>query len=319
MKKSFLLKRTWQYLWKLGGVWALVVTAGGLDAWMLEAVAADASSLLPPISHRTAANPVASPPGEAAAEDPGLKPSPAAPPEESADSPSSPLPPSKPTPSAPSALKAPAPEAPEPPGTTESIQKLFESFLQKPTGENYLKLLDALCRHPAYNPYSTELEDTAQLLQKRQYEEAKAVLDKAMPNLLLSPRAHNYYRVIAEAAGDAQEVQRRDQIAQKCLQGIQATGRGLVEAAAGEPKQDQVPTAPFHVARVSDEYDLIRVLGKRARVISQSLRRIDDRWYDVLRCSDETGNVFYVWFDVTRPISVVHRQIRQSTQQEKKP
>lgn len=206
----------------------------------------------------------------------------------------------------------PLPEAPEPPETTQSLQKLFETFLKKPTKENYLQALDALCRHPAYNPYSTELEEVAQLLENKRYEEAKRKLDEAMPNLLLSPRAHNYYRVIAEATGDAQEVQRRDQIAQKCLQGIQATGQGLVDGGAGQPKQNQSPPAPFHVARVSDEYDLVRALGKRIRVHSQSLRRIDSRWYDVLRCSDETGQVFYIWFDVTRPLSALSRQIQHS-------
>ncbi|MCS7305868.1 MAG: DUF4919 domain-containing protein [Thermoguttaceae bacterium] len=217
--------------------------------------------------------------------------------------------PSKPSPSEP---KVPTPEAPEPPETTHSIQRLFERFLEKPSKESYLQVLDALCRHPAYNPYSTELEEVAQLLDSRRYEEAKAKLDQAMPNLLLSPRAHNYYRVIAEAAGDLQEAQRRDQIAQKCLQGIRATGQGIVDAAAGEPKQGHVPIAPFHVARVSDEYDLIRALGKRSRVHSQSLRRMDGRWYDVLRCSDETGQVFYVWFDVTRLMSALGQQIQHA-------
>lgn len=220
---------------------------------------------------------------------------------------------SEPTPSpAQPKPSAPTPEAPEPPETTESVQKLFEAFLEKPTKETYLEVLDALCRHPAYNPYSSELDEVGQLLENRRYEEAKAKLDASMPNLLLSPRAHNYYRVIAEAMGNAQEAQRQDQIAQKCLQGIQATGQGMVEASAGEPKQGQVPAAPFHVARVSDEYDLVRAMGKRAKVHSQSLRRIDNRWYDVLRCSDETGQVFYVWFDITRPMSAMSRQIQQA-------
>jgi hypothetical protein len=212
-----------------------------------------------------------------------------------------------------------APEPPQPPETTQTLQKLFHLFLEKPTKENYLQVLDALCRHPAYDPYSHELEEVAHLLEQRRYEEAKAKLDAAMPNLLLSPRAHNYYRVIAEAAGDTQEAQRRDQIAQKCLQGIQATGQGMVDVAGGEPKQDQLPAAPFQVARVSDEYDLLRALGKRARVLSQSLRRINDRWYDVLRCSDEAGNVFHVWFDVTRPMAALRRHIQQSSEQEKTP
>ncbi len=221
----------------------------------------------------------------------------------------------KPAPPSQPELLPSVPEAPQPPETTQSLQKLFDAFLEKPTQENYFQVLDALCRHPAYNPYSAELEEVAHLLENRRYEEAKAKLDQAMPNLLLSPRAHNYYRVIAEAAGDAQEAQRRDQIAQKCLQGILTSGQGMVDPAAGEPKQGQAPMAPFHVARVSDEYDLVRALGKRARVHSQSLRSINGRWYDVLRCSDETGQVFYIWFDVTRPMSALSRQIRQSPPQ----
>lgn len=209
-----------------------------------------------------------------------------------------------------SAPSLPVPEAPEPPETTESVQKLFQAFLETPNRENYLKVLEALTRHASYNPYSVELEEVAQLLEKRRYEEAKAKLDAAMPNLLLSPRAHNYYRVAAEGLGDTQEAQRRDGIAQKCVQGIRSTGHGVVEGTSSE-NQAELPTTPLLVSRVSDEYDLVRSLGKRVRVHSQSLRRIEDRWYDVLRCSDETGNVFYVWFDVTRPMIASLRQIQK--------
>ena len=326
-------KRQGQIRWKLASLWVLASVAGwaprtgwGLVAgwaatthgYVLGGWTPRAVLVTPPICGADAANLLCQ--GTPAGATPALPPNP----ETFHPGPESfPAEPMSPGPELSLAAPMPpgpeAPESPQPPETTQTIQKLFTLFLEKPTKENYLQVLDALCRHPAYDPYSQDLEDVDQLLKHRRYQEAKAKLDAAMPNLLLSPRAHNYYRVIAEALGDAQEAQRRDQIAQKCLQGIQATGQGMVDAAGGEPKQDQPPVAPFHVARVSDEYDLLRALGKRPRVHSHSLRRIEGRWYDVLRCSDEAGNVFHVWFDVTRPMAALRRNIQQPSQEEKMP
>jgi len=299
---------------KAVGLWPLASVAvwAGIALWVsspiLGADAATAFCQMVPAVAKPApsAKPEPMSPGPEPATADSIRPAPEAFPVE-------PIPqPPQPSPAEPLPPNPEAPEASQLSENTQTIQKLFDLFLEKPTKENYLLVLDTLCRHPAYDPYSNELEEVAHLLAERRYQEAKAKLNAAMPNLLLSPRAHNYYRVIAEALGDAQEAQRRDQIAQKCLQGIQATGQVMVEATGGESRQDQPPIAPFQVARVSDEYDLLRALGKRARVHSHSLRRIEGRWYDVLRCSDETGQMFYLWFDVTRLMSALSRQIQRS-------
>lgn len=187
----------------------------------------------------------------------------------------------------------------------------FRALMALPTKENYLKAHKALVAHPSYDPYSHDLDEIGELLEKGRFREAKAALDAAMPNLLLSPRAHSYYRVAAEGLGDRDEAKRRDEMAQKCLRGIVATGEGVVENGGAEGRGD-LPKAPFVVTRPSDEYDVVRNLRKRVRVSSQSLREVEGRPCDVLRCTDETGKSFNVWFDVTAPLKSLSRKIEET-------
>lgn len=174
----------------------------------------------------------------------------------------------------------------------DDLETDFQAFLAAPTKENYLKVHKLVTAHAAYDPYSQDLGDVGALLEKGQFQEARAKLDQSMPNLLLSPRAQSYYRVALEGLGDHQEAKRRDEIAEKCLQGILATGNGT-------------PKAPYLVTRTSDEYDVIRSFKKRMSF--QALREVEGRSCDMLRCTDESE----IWFDVTAPLAAFDRKIRK--------
>jgi hypothetical protein len=114
----------------------------------------------------------------------------------------------------------------------------------------------------------------------KKFKEAQEKLEKAMPNLLLSPRAHGMAAMAADGLDDAAKAKAEREAAAKCVEGMLSTGDGSADK-------------PFLVTRVSDEYDLLRHL-KKART-SQGLRHKDGKSFDVMSCTDGTE----VWFDIT--------------------
>ena len=187
--------------------------------------------------------------------------------------------------------------ASQPPGA--DIQKLFEEFLKAPTRESYLRVHKALTSSEAYSPYSLDLSNIGGLVREKKFREAKALLDKAMPNLLLSPRAHLYAILTARGLGDDAAVARERDCFAKCVKGILSTGDGTAERA-------------YIVARVSDEYDALRALRKHKT--RQSLMHRDGKAYDAIACADGSQ----VWFDITAAYAAMSRRIRKGAEPDKK-
>lgn len=172
--------------------------------------------------------------------------------------------------------------AAEPKPPTADPEAQFAAFLKKPTRENYLRVYKTVTSHPKYAPYSRDLDDVSKLLGQKKYQEALKKLDAAMPNLLLSPRAHKYAGSAASGAGDAERGKKEFSIASQCIKGILSTGDGSEEK-------------PYLVTRVSDEYDVLRHLKKATQI--QGLIFKDGKSYDRIQCTDGSG----VWFDITAP------------------
>ena len=68
--------------------------------------------------------------------------------------------------------------------------ELFIAYLQSPSQETYHRVRNALVTSDSYNPYSNEVEEIQNLLEAKNFNRAIAAFYEAMPNLLLSPRAH---------------------------------------------------------------------------------------------------------------------------------
>ena len=187
--------------------------------------------------------------------------------------------------------------ASQPPGA--DIQKLFEEFLKAPTRESYLRVHKALTASEAYSPYSLDLGKIGGLVREKKFKEAKALLDKAMPNLLLSPRAHLYGIQIARGLGDDAAVARERDIFRKCLKGILSTGDGS-------------PDRAYIVTRISDEYDALRALRKHKT--RQSLMHRDGKAYDAIACADGSQ----VWFDISAAYAAMSRRLRKGAKPDKK-
>ena len=166
------------------------------------------------------------------------------------------------------------------PAAAGEAEELFAKFLEKPGRETYLAVFKAVTEAESYDPYSMELNGAWDLIKERKFKEAQEKLEKAMPNLLLSPRAHSMAAMAAEGLDDAAKAKAEREAAAKCLDGMLATGDGS-------------PDKPYLVTRVSDEYDLLRHL-KKART-SQGLRHKGGKAFDVMSCADGTE----VWFDIT--------------------
>ena len=189
--------------------------------------------------------------------------------------------------------KAPAAAAKEkekPAAQTADFGKLLAALRKEPNKENYLALRAAIVASPKYDPYSQDLEDIRELLQKKEFAQARARIKAAMPNLLLSPRAHLYAFQAAQGLKDTKTAEDERALLAACLKGILSTGEGTREK-------------PYLVTRVEDEYDLLANLKKRSR--KQGLVREGGKSLDCIMCTDGSE----CWFDVTEVFGSLMRRI----------
>ncbi len=173
------------------------------------------------------------------------------------------------------------------------MQNEFEAFLKSPNRQRYLQLFALVTTADDYDPYSDELTSAVELLEANKNEAARTVLGKAMPNLLLCPRAHLYLSHIARASGDEEQANFETYVAAACVEGILATGNG---------SQQQ----PYRVVRTSDEYDVVQYLDKTFE--EQALIEEADQQFDRIRCTDGTE----FWFDITTPYKRLSQRLNES-------
>ncbi|HUT32332.1 MAG TPA: DUF4919 domain-containing protein [Planctomycetota bacterium] len=166
------------------------------------------------------------------------------------------------------------------PSVAGEAKEFFAAFLEKPGKETYLAVFKAVTEAESYDPYSMDLNGAWGLIKEKKFKEAQEKLEKAMPSLLLSPRAHGMAAMAAEGLNDAAKAKSEREAAAKCIQGMLATGDGSADK-------------PYLVTRVTDEYDVLRHL-KKAKT-TQGLRNKDGKSFDVMSCEDGTE----VWFDIT--------------------
>jgi hypothetical protein len=162
----------------------------------------------------------------------------------------------------------------------DDVAGAYEAYIKESTKENYLRAYRAFTTAKTYSPYSFDLEEISSLVNDEKYNEAQALLKKAMPGLLLNPKAHQLASQVAKQLGDTAAADREAAAAKKCLDGILGTGDGSAKNA-------------YLVTRVSDEYDVLRHLGKSSG--SQGLVMKDGKSFDKIQCRDGGE----LWFDVT--------------------
>ena len=157
------------------------------------------------------------------------------------------------------------------------MRELFIEYLQSSSQETYHRVRNALITSDSYSPYSTETEEIQNHLEAGNFKRAIAAFQKAMPNLLLSPRAHMLASMAYKKLGKQEEAKMEATIYWRCIDGILSTGDGTRER-------------PYAVTRVSDEYDILLALEKE--MVSQALCEINDRHCDVITLADGGEIVF---------------------------
>ena len=162
----------------------------------------------------------------------------------------------------------------------DPLTRLFAAFVENPDRESYLAVRGQLVQSPAYRPYSDEMDNANQLLEEGRFPEAVLTLRAAMPNLLLSPSAHQMLAYSYAKMEDEEAAAAETKAAMACLRGIQSTGDGTEQQ-------------PWLVVRTSDEYDVMATLQKRMQ--QQSLVNDNDLHLDRVECTDGST----LWFDVT--------------------
>jgi len=159
------------------------------------------------------------------------------------------------------------------------MQDELQTFLEAPTANHFRRLRDTLLDQSPADGLAAELLELASLAAAQDF---AAVLDRTEhmhPGWSLSPRIHFYAALAAERLDrEAAELERF--IFQACLEGILATGDGTAES-------------PYLVTYVSDEYDVLAVLGLLPR--SQSLIDRAGTLCDVVKCTDGAE----IWFELT--------------------
>ena len=174
------------------------------------------------------------------------------------------------------------------------IQARFRTFLESSPDdyEVFEGLRQSIIRSDLYRPYSHDLNTIERLIEEELYGLARTQIDESMPNLLLSPRAHEMLARVAAAQDDGELVEEASNAALMCLEAIAASGDGSRER-------------PFRVLRTSDEYDLLDYL--HAAMEKQQVVHVRQRHYDVLTCEDGRE----LWFDITQAYKLLGDSIEE--------
>lgn len=162
------------------------------------------------------------------------------------------------------------------------IRTQFRQFVEsgaERTGQ-YDRLRARIVRSDDYEPYSQQLNDIARLIDEARFDLAREQFESSLPNLLLSPRAHEMMAQVAAVEDDPELAAEESRAAMACLEAIAATGDGTREH-------------PYRVLRASDEYDFLAYI--RAIMVKQQVVHLDGKHYDVLQCN----NGREIWFDIT--------------------
>ncbi|WP_134739037.1 DUF4919 domain-containing protein [Nocardioides sp. 503] len=156
---------------------------------------------------------------------------------------------------------------------------LVAAYLAAPTPATLADLRGAVRSAPNFTPDLAAEKVGRPLLDRGAYAEAVTALRALMPGAMMSPSAHSALAEALTGAGHADAARREESLARAALAGILSTGDGTA-------------ARPWSVLRVSDEYDVLRALGRRSR--RQKVDRVGGRDLDRHECEDGTELVFDV-------------------------
>jgi len=153
----------------------------------------------------------------------------------------------------------------------------FFDFISNPSKENFTKSREIIINHPAYNPYSDDLEIIEKFIEEADYESA---INCKNINILLSPTAHLMKGYAAKQLNNENALKAEYDFANSILDCIRLTGNGSKEQ-------------PYIVTRVEDEYEVLHQL--KEKVSSQNLIIEEEKIFDLIK----TESRKQIYFDIT--------------------
>lgn len=161
----------------------------------------------------------------------------------------------------------------------------FARFLELPSRATYLAARGAWLRLGVQPLHPAELTELAEWLSQGDATRVIAQAHGWHSRAALSPRVHFLTAAAHTLLGEQEQAELERWVFSTCLSGILATGDGS-------------PKKPYSIAQISDEYDVLKLLGLTRQ--SQRLVQRGRRTCDVLACTDGSE----IWFEVSELVQV---------------
>jgi hypothetical protein len=163
------------------------------------------------------------------------------------------------------------------------VREAFQQFVAEPGPEQFEAVRSRLLAMPGFDPYSSERAGLEELLAAERFEDAQALIARAMPCWLLSPWMHVTACAVFRALGREDEARLEALVAGRCLDALMASGTGTAEA-------------PYRVLRPDDVTDVLRFLELEPG--EQHLEQRGAHTYEVHATAQRE-----VWFDVSDAVA----------------
>ena len=163
----------------------------------------------------------------------------------------------------------------------------LKELTKSPTAQNYLALRQKLISCDSYDPYSYVFEQVWEHMRRARFVQAVDLLTEKMPNLVLSPRAHQCLSYAFHELNDETREVEESCFSLACLRGIENTGHGTKES-------------PYQITLITDEHDLLKHFG--LTVDAQELIQEDGKTFDVMISFGHPP----LYFDITALLSGLH-------------
>ncbi len=164
------------------------------------------------------------------------------------------------------------------------IDRRLHSFLTHPTETRFRSLQRMVMADRDYDPLAQTILQLESRLHAMEAESLLAEIEDLSWIWQLCPRLHFVQARTYEDLGQQDRMATCVATMQNCLRGLLSTGDGS-------------KNAPFAVTFLTDQRDVLRVIGEEFRV--QQLVRVNDRCCDVITSHDGCE----VWFDVTEIVA----------------
>jgi len=175
----------------------------------------------------------------------------------------------------------------------DSLEELYEQFLQQPSGDRFLTLSQLILTERRNLRAIQDWRRIQSSFRKGDFEWLIQESWEFIPAWLLAPRFHQILADAAEKTRDSEMEELEQFQLQQCLEGLMDTGEG------SQPH-------PYHVVSTSDIHDIMAALDKTP--VAQHCVQGHESLCDLVSCDDGSE----LWF---RPIDMAIAPYQAATEE----